>query len=281
MNEKRFYVYGHYTADTDELFYIGKGSKRRAWDRYGRNEYWKNKVKKHGLVVKILVDGLTEDDAYEKEKQLITEIGTGTLTNMTEGGEGISSNIAKQIATIRNANPEYRRRLLEANRLEAKRRAQDVQWQEEHRARVKKMWESQELREQQRRITQDLYTNPIYRQNVTQGARRRSSNPEYRKKLSEGCIKRSQNPEYLRKISEAGKRVANARPPAVREKLRRASIDANAKTYPGVISPDGTIYPTIHNLNQFCKTHQLNRWQMYQLLDEKITTHNGWRKYIK
>lgn len=89
MDEKRFYVYGHYTADTDELFYIGKGTGKRAWATSTRNRQWYQTVKDHGLVVKILVDGLTTEESYIKERELIEQIGQHKLTNMTAGGEGL------------------------------------------------------------------------------------------------------------------------------------------------------------------------------------------------
>ena len=47
-----FYTYAHYTKDTNQLFYIGKGSFtkqgdfKRAFAKTGRNAYWKNKTNK-------------------------------------------------------------------------------------------------------------------------------------------------------------------------------------------------------------------------------------------
>ena len=59
------YVYGHYKKDTGELFYIGKGSGKRAWRPDKRNRHWQYVVNKHGYVVKILEDNLTDEEAYE------------------------------------------------------------------------------------------------------------------------------------------------------------------------------------------------------------------------
>lgn len=65
------YVYGHYTLDTNELFYIGVGVGYRAWSLFGRNDLWKNIEKKHGRRVEILVDGFTDRDlAVKKEIEL-------------------------------------------------------------------------------------------------------------------------------------------------------------------------------------------------------------------
>lgn len=100
----RFYVYGHYTPDTDELFYIGKGCDRRAWETTSRNPYWRNKVKKHGgFVVKMLAEHLEEQVAYEKEKELIEQVGRQNLTNLAEGGKGMTSTYAKEL----HSNPKF------------------------------------------------------------------------------------------------------------------------------------------------------------------------------
>lgn len=84
-----YYTYAHFTADTKKLFYIGKGSKRRAWQTAGRNPFWKHTVAKHGHTVKILAKWETESDAFEHEKFLISCFDK-QLVNLTDGGEGVS-----------------------------------------------------------------------------------------------------------------------------------------------------------------------------------------------
>jgi hypothetical protein len=95
MSENNAYVYGHYKADTGELFYIGKGTGKRAWHKSNRNVYWYNVVNKYGYTVKILHEGLSEEDAYSMERKLILEVGLENLTNMTEGGYGLTSEAVK------------------------------------------------------------------------------------------------------------------------------------------------------------------------------------------
>ena len=69
--DNRFYVYGHFTKDTDELFYIGKGAGNRAWHTSERSISW-NRVSEKGYTVKILIDKLTEEDALVLEGEMIT-----------------------------------------------------------------------------------------------------------------------------------------------------------------------------------------------------------------
>ena len=48
-----FYVYVHRTADTGRIFYVGKGTKNRAWTKGSRNLHWRNIVNKNGYHVKL------------------------------------------------------------------------------------------------------------------------------------------------------------------------------------------------------------------------------------
>lgn len=69
----RFYVYGHFTKDTDELFYIGKGTAGRYLSTLDRSKSWQSVVADRGFVARILHSDLIEFDAIEKETQLIKE----------------------------------------------------------------------------------------------------------------------------------------------------------------------------------------------------------------
>ena len=67
-----FYTYAHYTKDTYELFYIGKGQGKRAYTEQNRNKWWKRKVSKHGgFFVELLALWETEQEALEHEAFLI------------------------------------------------------------------------------------------------------------------------------------------------------------------------------------------------------------------
>lgn len=81
-----FYVYAHYKKTTGEIFYIGKGSKNRVLSKSGRNQHWKNIVKKHGFTWKILKDGMTNDEACALEIKLIKK-NKNKLCNIAKGGE--------------------------------------------------------------------------------------------------------------------------------------------------------------------------------------------------
>jgi NUMOD3 motif len=107
---KDFYVYEHRKATTGEVFYIGKGKNGRAWIATNRKRHWLNIAKKHGVVVRIIKDGLQEWFAHELERDLIAlhgrmDCGLGPLVNVTDGGEGSSGVIVSD---------ETRRKMSEA-----------------------------------------------------------------------------------------------------------------------------------------------------------------------
>lgn len=87
-------VYRHIRLDKNEPFYIGIGSsERRAYDTRSRNPIWRRIVNKTDYRVEILFDDLSKEDACEKEKEFIalygrSNLGTGTLCNLTAGGDG-------------------------------------------------------------------------------------------------------------------------------------------------------------------------------------------------
>ena len=90
------YVYTHTRLDTNEIFYVGIGTQdnyKRASRVHNRTNYWNNIVKKCGWKVDIVYDNLTWEDACKIEVELIAkygrvDLGTGTLVNLTAGGEG-------------------------------------------------------------------------------------------------------------------------------------------------------------------------------------------------
>jgi hypothetical protein len=90
------YLYRHIRLDKNVPFYIGIGndkSYKRAYDRNQRNRFWKFVVSKTEYDVEIMLDDLDWTTICEKEKEFIRLYGrkdnkTGTLVNLTDGGDG-------------------------------------------------------------------------------------------------------------------------------------------------------------------------------------------------
>lgn len=103
--ERKFYVYVHRRASDGRIFYVGKGSGKRAWDRYGRNRWWNAIVAKHGLEVDFVLKDAPQPCCFLYEKILIAAIGRKNLCNMTDGGEGgIDGNPAWNARTVYCSN---------------------------------------------------------------------------------------------------------------------------------------------------------------------------------
>ena len=92
-----FYVYEHWRLDRDECFYVGKGRGGRAYSMKNRNRHHQAIIAKLGRIgsafeVRMVAVGLAEDDSFKLERDRIKfwrESGVD-LTNLTDGGEGIS-----------------------------------------------------------------------------------------------------------------------------------------------------------------------------------------------
>jgi hypothetical protein len=90
------YVYRHIRLDKNEPFYIGIGSDidyKRAFSKHSRNKYWNRIVNVSEYEVEIIMDDLSKDEAKQKEIEFIALYGkkinkNGTLTNISDGGEG-------------------------------------------------------------------------------------------------------------------------------------------------------------------------------------------------
>lgn len=89
-SEKQFYVYVRRKATDRSVFYVGKGSGRRAWNKTHRSDYWKRVSDKYGLIVEIVLRFSSEICALSLEMALIKLYGREKLCNLTDGGLGVS-----------------------------------------------------------------------------------------------------------------------------------------------------------------------------------------------
>lgn len=90
----KYYVYCHIRKDTNAIFYVGKGVKRRITASHRRTKYWKNIVNKAGgFTVQIDLETYSEQEALDFECVTIKRLRDSgiNLCNVTTGGECGSS----------------------------------------------------------------------------------------------------------------------------------------------------------------------------------------------
>jgi hypothetical protein len=88
-----FCVYEHTRLDTNAIFYVGKGSHRRAYSKHRRNKHWNSVVAKAGgYSVRLVADEIEEDLSFLVEMERIDQLKRMgvKLSNQTDGGEGPS-----------------------------------------------------------------------------------------------------------------------------------------------------------------------------------------------
>ena len=117
-----YYVYRHVRLDTNEVFYIGIGTKLksfscfnteyyRAFSKKSRNAYWRNIANKTEYLVEILIESDDYEIIKEKEKEFIKLYGRkenkGTLSNLTDGGDGCIG-IKQSLETIEKRVSKFR-----------------------------------------------------------------------------------------------------------------------------------------------------------------------------
>lgn len=97
-NINNYYVYTHIDPRTNEIRYVGKGNRDRAYrinsGRSGHHKNWLKQLKLLDLrpIILILEKDLEEKQALLREKELILEYRNKglKLTNLTDGGDGMS-----------------------------------------------------------------------------------------------------------------------------------------------------------------------------------------------
>jgi hypothetical protein len=83
----KFYVYIHRALDSNQVYYVGKGSGTRAFDLNKRSKYHRGVIKKYGCIVEIVIEHLTHERALIQEILGIKYYHP--RCNFTKGGEGV------------------------------------------------------------------------------------------------------------------------------------------------------------------------------------------------
>lgn len=118
MKEKIYYVYRHVRLDTNEVFYVGKGTvnqklgnlktfySRAFYKGCKRNSFWKSVVNKTPYSVEVLFQSIDEELVFKKEIEFIKLYGRrdlcqGTLVNFNNGGRDGRNKIIQEYSKIK------------------------------------------------------------------------------------------------------------------------------------------------------------------------------------
>ena len=204
--EQKFFVYVDFREDDGKPFYVGKGSENRAKD-LDRNQLHTNIKNKHGMVRKIVLETCSEQEAFQKEIELIQELKTHIDlgeggANFTFGGEGPSG--YKYSEEQKEERSKLSKKLWEDPVHREK--MSDIQKNPEHREKIseslKKLWEDPEHKEKVSDAIKQHHSNPEFRKKQGEKMREVLSDPEIREKISKITKEKLSDPEIRKKISE-------------------------------------------------------------------------------
>jgi hypothetical protein len=182
-----FYVYEHIRNDTNEIFYVGKGSGDRCYKKIGRNQHWHNIVNFAGFNVRKIAEDISEESALAFEVERIKELREQgiPLVNYTDGGDGVSG--YKHTDEAR------------AKMSEKKTGVKLEPFSEEHKQKMSKAAMG---------INNPMYGKEItdeHRARLVASAKAKEFTDEHRANLSKAQIGRKVSEETRKKIGEAGK----------------------------------------------------------------------------
>ena len=129
-----FYVYEWYIKETNEIFYVGKGSGQRYKVTYNRNKLFNEIIQKHNCDSRIIKYFQNEKDAFQYQAERIDELKKQGLCkcNIHSGGAGGSSAYwtekLRQEYSINNPikDPVQKKRMSQQNPMKNKEIAQRV-----------------------------------------------------------------------------------------------------------------------------------------------------------
>lgn len=120
---EKYYVYQWFNIETNEIFYVGKGTGNRYKKVSNRNKYFLNYYNNNPVSVEIVKYFENEQDAFDYEKELTDKYRKQGMCkcNLMDGGFGGYSNIwTEEMKKYRSEfnpmkSPEQRQRISEFN----------------------------------------------------------------------------------------------------------------------------------------------------------------------
>lgn len=273
------FIYGEYKFKY-EPFYVGKGSGKRCYDHIKKSSEYKNNRMKGNKIKKIIREtkrepiiikykcNLTSEEAFKLEKKLIINIGRtdrkkGPLTNLTDGGDGVSNVSEETIKKLKSwkRTKEYAEKI--SNTLKGRKLTQET---------IDKIKESKI-----RNGTTGKGKAVFEKKFVVITPKNKIL---YIKGLKRFC--KENNLKYLamRRIVDGvrnhykGYKISKINTEEEIQKMMNVKVIRNTTGY-RIISPENKEY-VIENLKEFCKQHNLSRPNFCSAY-KKHKKYRGWQ----
>lgn len=178
----KYYVYAWFIKETNEVFYIGKGTGKRYKTRKRENPLFMRIINKYDCDVKILKNNMTEKEAFSYEIEMIAyyrSIST-KMANFLDGGEN-----PPKLNGIPKSD-EWRKKVSDAHK----------QFHKDH---------PEVSGEQSKRFKEFLQSDEG--KDFLEKSKKARSTEEFKKRQSEICKKANNTDDYLKKQSEIVKKM--------------------------------------------------------------------------
>jgi hypothetical protein len=244
-----FYVYVYKDprpTKNQQVVYVGKGYGDRAW------YHWNKRVRhnkgfgaflallrreKLEPIIEIIKDGLDEAEAFYEEMNLIAlygrrDLNTGTLFNLTDGGEGTVGAIRteewREKARIANSTPEQ----ISRQKAQATLLWSQPEWREKTIAAIRKALQDPEVIARREAGKAAFIHTEEFRQTMSAATSKLWENPEYAQKVTDSQLRAQNTPESRAKKSVNSKKLWETKGDlmAGRIKAARNTESSKAKT---------------------------------------------------
>jgi hypothetical protein len=223
-----FFTYAH-SKPNGALFYIGKGSEKRAYAKDNRNPYWQHIVGKHGRTVDMLAGWDQEADAFLHEQFLIAcfkDMGY-QLANITDGGEGVSGH--KHSAQTKAKMSAFQKEFQNTERMKAVHKANSEMAKTperriKHSAFVKAHMADPQNRERSRLAALKQAQDPLFIAAQRDRAFKRMTDSKYRYMMAKACICIETGQEFQSQADAA--KWAGGKPQTINRAITGARLTA-------------------------------------------------------
>ena len=244
-----FYVYVYRDprlTKNKQPVYVGKGVGDRAW------YHWNKRVRhnkgfgaflallrreKLEPIIEIVKDGLDEAEAFYEEMNLIAlfgrrDLGTGTLFNLTDGGEGFSGAVRTE---------EWKQNISESLKTEEQKSRQSIatskcwanpEWREKTVAAIRKALKDPEVIARREAGKSAFIHTEEFRQTMSAATSKMWQDPEYAEKVAAAQLKVQSTPEAKAIKSENSKKLWKEKSELISASIKsaRSTEESKAKT---------------------------------------------------